>query len=177
MARFELDVNDLSTRALSVLRAALKRARDNPSLRSHSMSLTQFYRLAGLPQDMPFLQFLGLIKEVKKTAIFSHDFVPGEFSGWLAFERIETTESHLEFTLCPHTLDATEPREFLSDRHMSKLNEGLKIALAQAGGDAEGFAFHLTAVLGAWMGEGGLDEDVAWATIQLLHQLHPSISI
>lgn len=177
MAKFELEVDNLSSRAFSVLRAAVKRARDNPALLHHSVLISELCRLARIPHDTPASELRELVKELKNAIIVSHDFAPGEYSGWLAFESIAVTQSHLEFTLCHHALDATEPRELLDDKHMSKLNEGLKIALALAGGDAEAFAFQLTATLGAYMGEGGLEDEVAWPAIKLLHQLHPSISL
>lgn len=67
------------------------------------------------------------------------------------------------------TFDPNVPAE------MARLNQALLIALESADGDPESFAFYLTAPLAAWMAEGGLNEDVAMASIQLLHRLHPPL--
>lgn len=60
---------------------------------------------------------------------------------------------------------------------MKALNEALALALHHSAGNAEAFAFHLTAPLAAWIGQGMLDEDIAMSAIRLLHQLHPSFKV
>jgi hypothetical protein len=59
----------------------------------------------------------------------------------------------------------------------NELNEALKMAVDGADGDAEMFAFLLTAPIAGWLGQGMLDEDTALSAIQLLHQLHPNVTV
>ena len=62
-------------------------------------------------------------------------------------------------------------------QHMTHLNEALALALLHSDGNAQAFAFHLTAPLAAWMAQGMLDEDTAMEAIKLLHQLHPNLKL
>lgn len=58
-----------------------------------------------------------------------------------------------------------------------ELNEALKLAIERADGDAEKFAFLLTAPLAGWMMQGMLDKETATEAIRLLHQLHPNVTV
>lgn len=58
-----------------------------------------------------------------------------------------------------------------------ELNDALRLAVEDANGDAEMFAFLLTAPLAGWMMQGMLDEDVSSEAIRLLHRLHPNVSV
>ena len=60
---------------------------------------------------------------------------------------------------------------------MIELNAALKLALQHSDGDPEAFAFHLTAPLAGWMGQGLLDEETAVKAIDLLHKLHPHFTV
>jgi len=60
---------------------------------------------------------------------------------------------------------------------IAELNRALVIALTNSSGNAQSFAFHLTAPLAAWSGQGFLDEGTAMAAISLLHQLHPDVKV
>jgi len=53
----------------------------------------------------------------------------------------------------------------------------LRLAVEGANGDAEMFAFLLTASLAGWMMQGMLDENVSSEAIRLLHQLHPNVGV
>lgn len=61
--------------------------------------------------------------------------------------------------------------------HMNELNEALALAVRNSDGNAQMFAFLLTAPLAGWMGQGMLDEGTAMAAIKLLHQLHPNVKV
>ncbi|CAN7781128.1 hypothetical protein LJR296_008011 [Cupriavidus necator] len=65
----------------------------------------------------------------------------------------------------------------MTTQHMTQLNDALALALHQSDGNAQAFAFHLTAPLAAWMAQGLLDEDTAIEAIELLHQLHPNVKL
>ena len=60
---------------------------------------------------------------------------------------------------------------------MTEFNRALDVALIHSAGNAELFAFHLTAPLAGWMAQGLLQERTAKAAISLLHQLHPAIKV
>lgn len=62
-------------------------------------------------------------------------------------------------------------------KKLNELYDALRLAVANADGDAEKFAFFLAAPLASWMSRGMLDEDATLAEIQLLHQLHPNVSV
>lgn len=57
-----------------------------------------------------------------------------------------------------------------------KLNSDLKLAVTDAEGDPQRFAFLLTASLASWMAQGMLDQDTAMQAIRLLHKLHPNVT-
>lgn len=113
MATFELDVYDLSSSALEVVRAAVKFARLNSSVVVHVLPLKHFYHLAGLAPEISLTQFSGLLREVRHTSIFSSDFEPAVLRGWSIFEHLSVNETHLSFSVCSHAFDAAEPAEFL----------------------------------------------------------------
>ncbi|NYE62466.1 hypothetical protein FHW58_003681 [Duganella sp. 1224] len=177
MNTFELDTNGLSTGALSVLRAAIKHARSSASAGPHVVAVSNFYALANLPRDMPLPQFQELIKEVKHTALFSHDFSAGDLGASLVFESIVATSRHVEYVLSPHAEGASEPSEVANDHHMAQLNEALKTAVENADGNAEVFALYLGASIAGFMTQKMLNEDIAMQAVKFLHELHPSISI
>lgn len=176
MASFELDTYDLSGLALSMLQAAIAYKRMHPAEEFHVVPLSDFCIAAALPSDLPSLQFLELIKEVKRTSISSRDFEPGYQRSWMAFEDITLKDAHLKFRMCEFALNAADSRES-STKEMVQMNHALTIAVAHANGDAEAFAFHLSAALDGWMSQDMLDADTAMASIRLLRRLHPSISI
>lgn len=177
MNTYELDINELSPGALATLRAAIKHARSNQPAQRHVMSLENFYAVTGLSKSTPQLELKGLLIEVKRTPLFSHDLDAGKLAASLAFESIELTEKGLEFSVSPGALDASEPQEVQNDRSMLQLNEALAMALENAEGDPQAFAFYLSAALAGFMGQRMLNEHVAMQSIRLLHQLHPSISV
>ena len=65
----------------------------------------------------------------------------------------------------------------MTTQQMTQLNDALALALHHSDGNAEAFAFHLTAPLAGWMAQGMLNEDTAMAAIKLLHQLHPNVKV
>lgn len=74
--------------------------------------------------------------------------------------------------LCPVHHAVSQIGKNMQTESMKELNEALVLALHHSDGNAEAFAFHLTAPLAAWMAQGMLDEDIAMSAIRLLHQLH-----
>lgn len=60
---------------------------------------------------------------------------------------------------------------------MAQLNEALKIALENARGDAEAFAFYLASGLAVFMSQGKLNENVGMQSIRMLRQLHPTLVV
>lgn len=174
---FELDINELSPGALAVLRAAIKHARMNRSDLSHLLSLTDLSGLTGLSTNMPMQRLKELVKELKSAPFFSHDFDTSTLGASLVFRSIDVTATHLEFSLSSNAVDAREPIEAANDRHMTLLNEALKMALENADGNAEAFVFYFTATLAGFQGQRMLNENVVMQSIRLLHQLHPSISV
>lgn len=176
MAHFELDTSGLSENGRSLLFAVIDFARSNPSDHPQFMTIEFIYGAVGSRIGITSRQFKLLIKEVSKASIFSFDYDPGAMRGWLVFESIQVSKQGLEFMICPHALAAKEPHEIL-DASLAQVNAALELAVAHAAGDAEAFVFQLSAALAGWMGQGMLDKQIATKSIQMLHQLHPSISV
>lgn len=82
-----------------------------------------------------------------------------------------------------HAMDAhsvdTQPKRAgqVPSREMKKLDRALAIALNYAEGDEQAFAFQLSAAIAGWMSQNMLTEKTALASIELLHRLHPDISV
>lgn len=176
MAHFELDTSGLSENARSLLYAAIDFGRSNTCGGPQFMTIESIHDAVGASNEIASRQFRLLIKEVSKASIFSFDFEPGAMRGWLVFESIKLSKHGLEFAICQHALIAEEPRAIL-DASLAQVNAALELAVAHAAGDAEAFVFQLSAALAGWMGQGMLDEHVASKSIQMLHQLHPSIVV
>lgn len=66
VSRFE--VIDLSIDALQILRAAVRHAYENQSVKTHTMRIDIFCHLAGLPST-PTERLLVLLKEVRKALV------------------------------------------------------------------------------------------------------------
>lgn len=66
---------------------------------------------------------------------------------------------------------------FEKKNQMPELDRALELALMHSAGNAEAFAFHLTAPLAGWMSQGFLRKETATAAIRLLHQLHLAIKV
>jgi hypothetical protein len=108
MAYFELDVCDLEPTELAVFRAAIEYARQNPKTKLHVLSLSDFYRMVGLPEEVSHDWFLSVIIEVMKTAVISQDYEAETLRGWPVFDSLAVKRSCIEYSVCHFAMDASE---------------------------------------------------------------------
>ena len=104
------DVIDLSIDALRILRAAVRHAYENQSVRKHTMRIDIFCDLAGLPATTSE-RFLVLLKEVRKalveidlvdTKLRKRDDSP--YISWPVFEEVRIQGARVIFEVYSDTL-------------------------------------------------------------------------
>lgn len=108
MAYFELDVCSLDETELDVFRTALAYARNNRENSVHSLPLADFYRMAGLGDEVYVENFKALMMEVMKVPVISQDYEPETLRGWSVFNSVKVTGAHIEFSVCPFAFEARE---------------------------------------------------------------------
>lgn len=108
MAHFEIDISELDQFSKAVLSAALKHARQHREIKTHILSLKDFYNLAGLGNEFYYENFMGLVSEVMKAAVCSPDYDEGILRCWPVFDSTIVTRARFEFTVNSTALDAVE---------------------------------------------------------------------
>lgn len=116
MNTFEIDTGDLSTEALSILRAAMAHAQTNVGTHHHAVPLGDLLRAAGMSTDIAMPHLKTLVEEVKHAPLFSYDLDALTLEGTPAFDGFEVTQEQFEFTLAANALSASEPKELVVAR-------------------------------------------------------------
>lgn len=108
MAHFEIDISELDQFSKAVLSAALKHARQHREIKTHILSLKDFYNLAGLGNEFYYENFMGLVSEVMKAAVCSPNYDEGTLRCWPVFANTFVTKTSFEFAVNPIALEAVE---------------------------------------------------------------------
>lgn len=111
MTIFEFKMDGISSPALEVFKAAVMHAQKNRCIRLHTMSITEFCRLAGLPgkssSDIRMIlkearRVLAVV-EVVDTSLPNRDDLP--YSSWPVFSKALIDDSSVLFEICHRTFD------------------------------------------------------------------------
>lgn len=108
MTHFQIDVSEVPPTALQVLRAALSHARQNRETKDHVLPRGDFFRKVGMPDEVNPVEFMGVLTEVAKVAVFSVNYDEETLRGWRVFDCLAMTKTSIEFAVFHLALDAVE---------------------------------------------------------------------
>lgn len=108
MTHYQIDVSEVPPTALQVLRVAIAHARQNREAKDHVLPRDDFFRKAGLPDEVNPVEFMGVLTDVAKVAVFSVNYDEETLRGWRVFDCLAMTKTSIEFAVFDLALDAVE---------------------------------------------------------------------